>query len=938
MKRILLSLVALLGLQAILLGQNATSPSMSALRMGKLPSGLSYYICPTEFTPGKVHLYLLQNIGSVLEEDKQQGMAHFMEHLSFNTSQHFPGGIMPYLLANSEWQFNATTGINETNYSINNIPSDQRHKVDSALLILRDWVEGIRITPEAIAKERNIILEEKRQRDGVERRLSDAIAPSIYNGSAYAYRNTIGQEETLRAFSVKDLEAFRKAWYRPEMQAIMIIGDIKPEVYEAKLRELFKSKASKKPLKRQDIVIEANKDVIATRFVDAANVGASMGIYQRITTAPQGSRAYILDNLYARIFDNVVARRLARLRNDGREEFIAQTVSNSQLVRGYEQIAWDIVPYSGRGEAALKQALAMRELFRRAGLSREEFEAEQSKMLEDIKGLMESDNLDSPDNLMGLFKANYLYGTPIKSVREELSESYEALTEVEVEDMNTWLKQRLNNDNLAFVTYANRPEELNISLDTFTRLLREVKQEPLLSFAKVKEIKKMADLPIKAGKIVKEGTIPKLETKEWTLSNGAKMLYKYVPELKGQFYFVASSLGGRSAVEPQDLPAFIAMRSLLMKSGLGDYSRNDIHQWLQGKDIELSLSIENYNEGIGGNAPREQAQNFFEYLYMVLMKQNFSPSSLTRYKDIQKYLYNTRLATKRGKADEEVKAKLYPYSALNPKEDNAFYDSIKHEDILRVYAERMLSARDFTFCILGDLPEIEARRLTEQYIASLPEGTLKAKEGYKILDFSAPEDSISWMLMTDFESNVGEVELSFDLAERLTEREEMAVPVLEGLLQARLFEELREREQGVYSTAVSLSYEAEPQAKARLNIHFNTESSKVERMKARCQAILAEVAQGKFEDLAFKQALMPYALSKEQEAQTPEENPLMWLIYLNAYVETGKVPELNKTAQNTPDPASLKKEEVAALMRKLMGGKVRDIVLRSSPSSSYYLH
>lgn len=939
MNKKILSLTALAlfvggGLQA----QN-TSQALQNLRMGKLPSGLTYYIYPTEANPGELNLYLVQNIGGVVEQDKEQGMAHFMEHLSFNKSQHFPSGIMNYLLANPTLSFDAKTGINETKYQINNIPTADKGKVDTALLILRDWVEGIQISPDAVEKERGIVLEEWRQRAGVDRRLTDSIAPALYPNSPYAYRNTIGQEGTLRAFTVKELRDFQKRWYRPELQAIMIVGDIKAEDYEARLRQLFKAKPSKKPISRSDIQIANNSVPTYYRFVDRENNAASLGFYQRIAASPTDkSRNYVAEHLYHRIFDNVIARRLARLRNEGREDFIAQTVSTSSLVRSYDQIAWDIVPYSGRGEAALKQALSLREQLRREGISAEEFDAEQSKMLEEIKGLLEEKNLDMPDNLMGIFKTHFLYGTPLKSLREELEASYETLVEMEADDVNGWLAKTLTDDNLAFITYSNRAEEMNIPLNTFQRLLREVKAEPTFRFAEVKSFDRIIDFDIKPGKIVKEALVPQLETKEWTLSNGAKMLYKYVPEMKGQFYFVASSLGGRSAVKPQDLPAFTAMRSLIMRAGLGKYNRNDIHHWLQGKDIELSLSIENYNEGIGGNAPVAEAQNFFEYLYMVLTKQNFNETDLAKYKDLQKYLYTTRMATPRGQVDEQVKATLYPYTELNPREDIGFYDRIRLSDMQRVYAERMLSASDFTFCILGDLPEVDARKLSEQYIASLPKGTLPAREDYKPLDFAASDKHLSKTITADFEGNVGEVELAYILDNKLSEREELALPVLESLLQARMFEELREREQGVYSVGLQLRYEAQPKAQARLNIHFNTERDKVDKMKQKAYEVLREVAEAKFSDLAFKHALMPHALSSDEVATTPEENPLMWLLYLNAYVETGKVPELNKSVQ-APKVESLTKQELATLIAKFLSeAKHRDIVVKSTPRNPNFLH
>ena len=346
MKRILALTALSLGIASSAIAQS----NPYNLRTGKLPNGLTYYICPTEYTPGEVHLYLLQNVGGILEADNQQGMAHFLEHIAFNPTKNFPKGVMNYLLQSGLNTFDAKTGINETRYQINSIPTNDKGKVDSTMLILKDWVDGVQITPEAVNKERAIVLEEWRQRAGVNRRITDAIAPYIYNNSAYSFRNTIGSEEGLKSYSAKDIQAFYNEWYKPELQSVMIIGDIKPEEYEAKLIKLFTAKGkSKKQLTRTDVQIPDNKEPLYYRFIDAANPSTSFGIYQRISVPPQGGSVnHTAKNLYQQIFNRVVARRISALRNEGKEEFIASTASYSPLVRAYDQVAWDVVPFPGK--------------------------------------------------------------------------------------------------------------------------------------------------------------------------------------------------------------------------------------------------------------------------------------------------------------------------------------------------------------------------------------------------------------------------------------------------------------------------------------------------------------------------------------------------------------------------------------------------------------
>lgn len=936
MKRILAISTLSMGLATASIAQ---SHNVAGLRTGKLANGLTYYIYPTEYTPGKVHLYLVQNIGSVLEKDKEQGIAHFLEHIAFNPTRHFPKGVMSYLLNSGLKEFDAKTGINETRYQINNIPTEDKGKVDSTLLILKDWVDGIRITPEAVEKERAIVLEEWRQRAGIDRRLSDAIAPTIYNGSPYSYRNTIGSEKGLRSHTVKDLKTFYDAWYHPSLQTVMIIGDIKPEEYEARLNKLFDTPNKRKAPERKDIVIPEQQKPLYFRFIDRENPNNSFGISQRISVPPRDrQRNHVAENLYEKIFNNVIAQRIARLRNENKEEFISMSASYSSLVRGYDLISWDVVPYPGKGEQALKQAIAIREQLRREGITEQEFETELNQMLSDVKDLLEQKDLSAPDNLMELFKQNFLYDAPLKTMRQEVTATYEELTEIERSDVNEWIQRILSDDNLSFITYTNDEKELNIPLSTFTQLLAESKQAPVFKFSEPKAITQLIKQPIKAGSIKQESLIKELNAKEWRLSNGAKMLYKYVPELSGTFYFVASQKGGRSVVAPRDIPAYMAMQSLIMRSGVGGYNRNELHHFLQDKNIELNISLDNYSNGYGGNTSTSQAKTFFEYLYLVLTQQNFSASSLEKYKALQKYIYTSRMQTPRGQVDESIKQLLYPISEINPEQNEAFFDGIKYDDVLRLYNEHLLSTQDYTFCLIGDIPEVEAKHLASQYIASLPSTQALSKVSRQELDFTAKASNITKEFTADLEGDIGEAELSFSHDYKLTDREEKAMPVLETLLQNILFEELREKEQGVYSIGVNLSYEEQPTPSTSLSIRFNTERTKVDRMKQKTYDILKSVSSAQISELAFKQALVPHALQAEATALTPEDNPLIWLVYLNAYEETGKLPDL-KQSINSVKTEELTMTDLVQLAKKLTtGGKQRDIVLKSLPRDVNHLH
>lgn len=921
------------------------SAQIAGLRQGKLPNGLTYYLCKDESSKGDIHFYLFQNVGAIVEEENQDGLAHYLEHMAFNATEHFPNGVMRFLRQRGIHTFDARTGINETLYSIHNIPASDKELADSILLIIKDWCNGISILPKDVEKERSIIIEEWRQRHDINKRLSNAIAPVIYNNTKYAERNIIGNEQKLRKFKADDLRRFYRTWYRPNLQCIAIIGDIDPNAYETRVNELFgKIPVPKSPRKRENIMIPDNDTPLYYRFIDKENLSNSFGIYQRcFLTTDAKKRDTTTDGLLSMIFNKLLSQRLSMLRNKEQEEYIAASVEYSPLVRAYVQHAWDIVPYEGRTLEALEQILSLRELIRREGFDEKEFEDTKGNIYDDLKSILEEKELGTPANWMEVFKQNYLYGLPIRSFREHLTQSIETLVELEVEDLNRWIRSWMDDKNLAFITYSAAPEAMNISLDQFNTVLEKVKSAPLMTFSQPTKIDRLIDFNIAPGTIVSEQEIPELEAKEWKLSNGARMLYKYVPELNNKFYFAGSAMGGRSLVTAKDLPSYNAMRSLIMQSGVYKYNRNQLHQWIKNKDIELSLSITDYTDGIGGNASLADAEDFFRYFYLVINRQRFDESTFRKFVERKKYLYSSRSTTGMAAVQDSIRELLFPPTPDNPREDIAFFDKMKQEELPRLYSDCFGNAGHFTFCIVGALPENEAKQLVLQYVASLPGKPVDTPRTYKPIDLSSPEKEIVREYLCDIDGDIGEVELSFTNNKTLTERETQALSVLEGLLQNLLFDELREKEGGTYSIGVKAEYKHQPYPVEHLNIRFTTEREKTDRMKKKTYEILETVCKGNFTEEDFKRAYVPLAVeamavkSKESEAQA---NPMMWLAILNAYAENRDILNDDEKTPNDDPIESLTSADVSSIAQKLIdGAKRRDIVVKSiAPEEKSWKH
>ena len=907
---------------------------MKGLRKGSLPNGLTYYIYNDGSASGDAQYYLYQNVGAIMENKDEMGLAHVLEHLAFNTTDHFPTGVMSFLRKNNLNDFEAFTGVDDTRYAIHNVPSTNDELNDKVLWILRDWCHGIKITPQDVEKERGIILEEWRHRAGVNRRLTDAIAPVVYNQSGYATHNVIGSLDFLQSFQQKQVKAFYDKWYRPNLQFIAVIGDVDLDKTEAKIQSIFKTLPNKlaPAVDTQVRNIPVNDKPLYLRFIDPENKSASFGLYQRYETPGNAQEeARTRQFIFTKFFNTLAPKRFAMLKNADKEKFIAADLSLSPLVRDYSQMAWDMVPYQGEAQAALQQLLAVRANLRDKGFTEAEFNAEKEAMYNGMKDVLEAKGLGTPDNALMLFRQNYLYGIPVKDFRSQISRNLETLVELEVSDINAWLKSLLDDKNLAFVTYSKSKEEMNITEDEFNTALKNASSnDDLAQAANVKPITNLIDYNLVPGKITSETTLKKLQSKVWKLSNGARVIYKYVPEAKGRFFFAGSSIGGKSVVPATELANYTAMRSLLMQSGVYNYNRNQLAQWLQGKDLNLSLSLEDYSDGIGGSAAVANADDFFGYLHLVLSKQNFSKAAFDKYIQRSVYLYDNRPLSGMEAVQDSIRQLLYPVSTLNPRQDEKFFHSMQYDQLAEQFQKHLGDASGFTYCLMGDIPEAKARELITRYIASLKGSGKPAVTSVTPLDFAASAPVIKHTFETETDGGMAEIEISYSNKQKLTDREQAALEVLRALLERRYFDVLREKEHLTYTIGVQSTYNSQPEASENLSIHLSTAAEHIDRVLTLVYQFIEDVKAGRISADDFKAAMVPLAVQEEDaNAQQNTADPSLWMGLLNVYAETGEELSPSDSSSSEPIFKTLTEQDIAQVATKILTqAKQREIIVK----------
>lgn len=860
---------------------------MPGLRQGKLDNGMTYYIKNSKLESGKVSIHLVQNVGAILEEDNENGLAHFLEHMAFNGTRHFPNGVMSWLRGKGLYTFNAHTGVNETVYSIDAIPLNNQGLVDTCLLIVRDWCSEILLKDKDIDEERGVIIEEWRSRNTPDSKIQNAIAPELYNHSKFAMRNVIGNVELLKSFHPDILRTFYKKWYRPDLQCIIIAGDIDPEEYEKKITELFGNipVASDSP-QRYDITIDDHAEPLYKLVLESENKKRTISIAQRVKRPDypndQTRRKY---QEAARLFNDLWARKIARLKNANGEQFLSASVEFGNLVKGYNVMSMDIMPFNGKDTEAFRQVWEMWEEIRRYGFPAEEISRIQEEQLQELQELEQNLNQNQNNYYTHLFKSNFLNGTPYPDMKEEIEKSRETILEFTPEDMREWLNSwSTDHRNITLLISGNDPNYDYLSRNQMLGIMEKIQKAEIRQENDKKEIPVFFDLQLSPASIIKSQPLKRFNAEIWTLSNGARIVYKNVPEGHGSFSMACSSHGGSSVVAVEDLPSLTAMQALILKSGLYKHDRNTMMDIMTGKRISMTLMLDEYNQGIGGQAPTENAELFFQYLYLMFEKPRFDREQFDKYIQRRRYLYENRTETALDKVRDSIQDLLVRKDERNRDFNLSYLDDMEFSKLEKLYRDRFSNARQFTFCIVGDIERDKARQLACTYIGNLP-SLKRKKEKYILRDHSVRYDSLVKEYVVEMPDDRGIVEISFVNNRKMSDKEQLAFMIYGMMLKNRFFELIREQEGGAYDVDVNAGYSAFPFQYESLDVKFLTSSERTDILKQIVYRQIELMQERLFSPAEIEQIVI--MLKQNKEEADSRMDPSYWMNVLNYYMVYG---------------------------------------------------
>ena len=719
-----------------------------SVRTGKLPNGLTYYIKQNNWPEHRVNFYIAQRVGSLQEEENQRGLAHFLEHMAFNGSKNFPGnGVIDYtrsLGVEFGRDLNAYTSVDQTVYNINDVPSTRLSAIDSCLLILKDWSNGLLLEDEEIDKERGVIHEEWRVRSSAQQRLYERNLETLYPGSKYGLRMPIGLMSVIDNFKYDELRDYYHKWYRPDNQAIVVVGDIDVDRTEAKIKEMFSDIPAPAPDAAQvvDEPVPDNDEPIIVIDKDKELTSTSVSVMFKHEPIPDEFKSTIMYMLqgYARSRAfNMLYQRLDEKAKEPDCPYIMAFAGDGSYIFSKTKDAFTITAIPKEGQTAQAIKAVTEEVLRAAqhGFTATEYARSIDEYTSYLEESYNNRNQVNNDNFGRQYCSNYLEKYPYPSIEWRYNTMNMIAPQIPLDLINQTFAQLVpeDNSNLVIMNFCPDNVELPAAKD-LVAAINDARNEKLEAYVdNVKDEPLITTMP-KAGKIVKETKNEKLGFTQLTLSNGAKVIIKPTTFMDDEIQYYAESRGGSSLYGKDDVDNFTLFGGLIESSGLGNFSNSELKKALAGKNVQVNMSLSDDYESFDGYSTKKDLETMFQlnYLYFTdIKKDEKAVNSMISMLD--NFLKNKDAMPQSVFSDSLI----YTYYNHNWRHTPISSETLKRIDydrVLQIAKERTANAADFTFYFVGSFDEETIKPLIEQYIASLPAQKGKEEDFGEMVDYA----------------------------------------------------------------------------------------------------------------------------------------------------------------------------------------------------------
>ena len=862
-------------------------PTDPNVRIGKLENGLTYYIRHNELPENRADFYIAQKVGSILEEENQRGLAHFLEHMCFNGTTNFPGkGIIDWLETigvKFGENLNAYTSVEETVYNIDNVPVIRDGIVDSCLLILHDWANDLTLAEAEIDNERGVIHEEWRTRQGAMMRMYEQALPKAMEGSKYGHRLPIGTIEVIDNFPYQAIRDYYEAWYRPDQQGIIVVGDVDVDKVEAKIKELFSpiQMPANAPERKYESVPD-NKEPIITITKDKEQPSTMIYIWHKHPATPneaKGNIGYLVQNYLLSMIESMLNARLEELRQSANPPFIMAGTEDTNFLFAKTTKAFAGIAISKEDgiPTAIKALVREIERARKFGFTASEYSRAKADYLRDLESAYnERDNKENKEYVQE-YVDNFLENEPIPGIETEYAIMNQLVPNISVEAINSLLPQLIKDENIVINVFGPDKEDMVYPTETeILKVLQDTKAEEITAY-----VDKVSDEPLlkeapKAGKIVKTEEGPFGST-AFTLSNGVRVVVKNTDFKADEIRMTAFSPGGTSMFDTKEAIQLRMLNSVAGLGGLGNFSNVDLEKVLAGKKASISTSFTVYTEKVNGYCSPKDLETLMQLVYLSFTAPRMDDAAFESFKTRTKASLLNEEANPMTAFSDTLNHALYGNHPMIDRIKADMIDQIDYNRIMEMYKDRFKEAGDFTFLFVGNINMDEAKPLIETYLGSLP--TINRKEDFKDIKLERRKGNYK---------NVFEKQLEIPKASVISVisgnceynlKNILLMSILSQTMDMVYTETIREKEGASYGVSAFGQINKHPKDEAVFQIYFDTDPAKREKME---QIVMTELQK------ATKEGPRPEHLAKVKEFILKKHNEdtkenAYWLSQLNQY-------------------------------------------------------
>ena len=861
-------------------------PADPAVRVGKLKNGLTYYIRYNSEPEKKVNFYIAQKVGSIQEEDNQRGLAHFLEHMCFNGTKNFPGkGLINYLETigvKFGVNLNAYTSIEETVYNINDVPVEKEGAIDSCLLILHDWADGLTLDAEEIDKERGVIHEEWRQRSNATSRMFDQVLPIAYQGEKYAYRMPIGTMEVIDNFPHKALRDYYEKWYRPDLQGIIVVGDVDVDEVEKKIKKLFgKIKKAKKPAERVYYPVSDNKEFIFAQGTDKEQQNYTLQLYYKYDATPRelrNTKQHVINETKMMLVTEMLNARFTEIAMKNNPPYLGAGVGNGSFILSNTKNALYLATACKveNINEALFSALSEFERAKRYGFTEGELERQKASLLAAIDKSYAERNKISNDERAQEYIRNFLDNTPMQSVEDECILLKEILANITLNDVNDVLPAICTKENRVAISLAPENDSIKYPAKEHIEIfITALEQAPITPYVDTTNDAPLLEKEPEGGKVLstEEGA---WGSTVWSLSNGIKVVVKPTDFKADDIKLKGISFGGTSRYPDSDRVNLALFRSVAQLGGAGSFDAMQLSKKLAGSTVYASTGASTYNDVVEAACSPKDIEDMFKLLYLKITSPRKDEAALDGFKTrMYGSLKDRNLNPLTALSDTINKALYSGHPRMEPLTATDV-DSINYDRILEIYADRFCDASDFVFVIVGNIDAEVLKPLVEKYLGGLPANGRKeelfyneklgVRKGVYVNNFKRAMETPTG---TEVIVYSGDIEATLENTVKMS--------FLRQIMTLVYTEEVREKEGGTYGVGVQGNIEQLPKGEFDFTIQFNMAPERREELSRIIITEFEKVAtQGPSQEHVEK--VRSYMLKTFEESKRENEAWMQWLL------------------------------------------------------------